>query len=105
MIRLVRALSVFVSALALLLLSSAGVEIAEAGDPAIPHLESGPSCSVDEATQNAGTAARLAEIQARLALSEPEDDVIPLNGSGYNYPSGGDVSGQLLRLDAELQGR
>ena len=70
MYRFGRAITVILSAVALLALSSAGVEIAAAGDAALPHLEGGASCSTDSAAQSAGTAARLAEIQAQLAQSE-----------------------------------
>ena len=102
-------LSCILSVFALIALAGAGVgvAIAEPGDPGPAQLrltqhpgscQAAPSSARDGAHADA-----LADVRARLGATQPEEDVIPLNGAGFNYRSDARVSNELLFMDAELQ--
>ncbi len=111
MIRLPK-LFVALSVFALIALSSPGVQLARADAAGEPSAVSGElsatqdprSCLAAPSTARDGVgASALADVRARLEATAPEEDVIPLNGAGYNYRSDARTSNELLFLDAELQ--
>ena len=89
---------------ALLLFSTAHIEVASAESDGILSELTGPSCQAKPNTHRDGvTGASLADIGALLAAAPVEEDVIPLNNQGYNYPSMQRPSNEILFMDAELQ--
>ncbi len=89
---------------ALLLLSTAHIQVAAADSEGILSELTGPSCQAKPNTHRDGvTGASLADIGGRLAATPVEEDVIPLNNQGYNYPSMQRPSNEILFMDADLQ--
>ena len=96
-------IGVLLSIFSLVVLSSSQVRVA-AADAGFPLTKDSASCEAAPSTARDGEHnAAVAAIRARLAATPTEKDIIPLNGSGYNYNSDTHVSNELLLLDAELQ--
>jgi hypothetical protein len=70
----------------------------------LPTAEEAPTCRVDERPRpetTAATAAALAELRARLAHEAGEaQDVVVLNGRGYNYEQPLPADPATLRFEA-----
>ena len=91
---------------ALLLFSTAHIQVASAEADGLLSELSGPSCQAKPNTHRDGvTGASLADIGAQLAATPVDEDVIPLNNQGYHYPSMQRPSNETLFMDAELQRR
>jgi hypothetical protein len=70
---------------------------------ALPVPDPAPMCRVDPAAQ-VSTGAALAELRARLAAEAASaDDVVVLNGRGYNYAEPAAPDPALLRFESRQQ--
>jgi hypothetical protein len=93
------------SVAAFLSLASPGVRVARAESPAASAPNGGAMCRADEPPPTSG--ARLATETLRLlqeqARAAGEEEVVVLNGRGYNYGGPRDLAAELALIEAEAR--